>query len=326
MAISLSQRDYWDLFTEDEVDLHPCAAHEPFDHTWRYPSRLGQGYRREIILREGIELAIASYHLHDDLVLRFPNRPHSLEYCFYLSGYQCCNGVDESGGQYALCGSGIAPEEVTHLSARQPFLAVNVHLNQEIFHACLGNKVPPSLAPLLGNHQTTYHVSYGAITPNIKGVLQQILTCPYWGMTKRLFLESKVLELTAFLVEQSMPALDQVNATLSAETIDCVYHARQILLERLSQPPTLLELARQVGLNDCSLKRGFRQVFGTTVFGYLQQQRMVQAQQLLSQGRMNVQEVARAVGYSSRSNFAAAFRRQFGLNPSAYLAQRKSSR
>lgn len=180
---------------------------------------------------------------------------------------------------------------------------------------------------LVCDRNTLYPVHYGTTTAEISSVLQQILACPYQGLTKRLFLESKVLELTAFLASGLQPDCSSLlTPGLSADTLDCLYQARQILLERLAQPPTLLELARQVGLNDCSLKRGFRQVFGTTVFGYLHQQRMVKAQQLLSQGRMNVQEAARAVGYASRSNFATAFRNMFGLNPSAYRAQQKSSR
>lgn len=74
-----------------------------------------------------------------------------------------------------------------------------------------------------------------------------------------------------------------------------------------------------VGLNDCTLKRGFRQVFHTTAFGYLHHQRLEKAGQLLAIGEMSIGEVARAVGFADRSYFAAAFRKQYGVNPSVYL-------
>lgn len=82
-----------------------------------------------------------------------------------------------------------------------------------------------------------------------------------------------------------------------------------------------MTLARQVGLNDFKLKLGFRQVFGTTVFGYLHEHRMEQAQLLLQERRMNVEEVARTVGYANRSSFAA-FRKKFGINPKYYTRSR----
>jgi AraC-like DNA-binding protein len=84
-----------------------------------------------------------------------------------------------------------------------------------------------------------------------------------------------------------------------------------------------MELARIVGINDCKLKAGFRQVFGTTVFGYLHDCRMERSRQLLEAGEMSVTEAARAVGFVSRGHFAAAFKRRFGVNPSAYVAQNR---
>ena len=106
--------------------------------------------------------------------------------------------------------------------------------------------------------------------------------------------------------------------------MDRIHYAKAILMDNLSDPPTLGELAHRVSLNDYKLKVGFRQVFGTTVFGYLHQHRMEVARQLLAAQRMNVKEVARTVGYASQSRFATAFRKRFGMNPKAYLLSKSS--
>jgi AraC-like DNA-binding protein len=100
----------------------------------------------------------------------------------------------------------------------------------------------------------------------------------------------------------------------------------KLLVARLSHPPSLIELARLAGINDCKLKSGFRQVFGTTVFGYLHDCRMERSRQLLEAGEMTVTEAARAVGFVSRGRFAAAFKRRFGVNPSAYVAQNRQDK
>jgi AraC-like DNA-binding protein len=81
-------------------------------------------------------------------------------------------------------------------------------------------------------------------------------------------------------------------------------------------------IALLVGINDCKLKAGFRQVFGTTVFGYLHNCRMERSRQLLEAGEMTVTEAAQAVGFVSRGHFAAAFKRRFGVNPSVYIAHK----
>ncbi|MFB6275238.1 MAG: helix-turn-helix transcriptional regulator, partial [Halothece sp.] len=91
-----------------------------------------------------------------------------------------------------------------------------------------------------------------------------------------------------------------------------------ILEKALNQAPTLSQLARQVGLNERKLKEGFQQVFQTTPFEYLRDRRLEQAKHLLLDTNQSVQEVARAIGYRSRSQFANAFRQKFGVNPKAY--------
>ncbi|MBW4567884.1 MAG: AraC family transcriptional regulator [Tolypothrix carrinoi HA7290-LM1] len=94
--------------------------------------------------------------------------------------------------------------------------------------------------------------------------------------------------------------------------------SKDILIHNLNSPPSLLDLARQVGLNDRKLKEGFLLVFGTTVFGYLQTHRMLQGKQLLAERSLSVAGVAHAVGYTSPSRFCDAFKRQFGITPKAY--------
>ncbi|YAF95181.1 MAG: helix-turn-helix domain-containing protein [Nodularia sp. CChRGM 3473] len=79
-----------------------------------------------------------------------------------------------------------------------------------------------------------------------------------------------------------------------------------------------MELPRLVGLNDCTLKQSFKSVFGTTVFAYLYDLRMEQAQLLLQENRMNITEVAKTIGYTNSRSFATAFKRKFGISPSNY--------
>ncbi|WP_249664415.1 helix-turn-helix transcriptional regulator, partial [Lysinibacillus sp. D4B1_S16] len=74
----------------------------------------------------------------------------------------------------------------------------------------------------------------------------------------------------------------------------------------------LMELSRLIGLNDFKLKKGFKEMYGTTVFGYLREKRLEQASLLLQNGTMNVMEVANAVGCSNPSHFAEVRKEKYG--------------
>jgi len=179
----------------------------------------------------------------------------------------------------------------------------------------------PKLLQLIESEDVQrFHQSLGKITPAMQLALQQILNCPYQGMTKRMYLESKTLELLAMQFSQWGEVKQQSNSThtLRADDLERVHYAKEILINHWENPPSLLELTRQVGLNDYKLKQGFRQVFGTSVFGYLQQYRLELAKEFLAAEELSIAGVAQRVGYVSQSHFCYLFKRQFGITPKCY--------
>jgi AraC family transcriptional regulator, transcriptional activator of the genes for pyochelin and ferripyochelin receptors len=129
----------------------------------------------------------------------------------------------------------------------------------------------------------------GPLTPAMGVVLDQILHCPFSGVTEHIYLEAKCLELIALKLDQLSQGkvYEEKSSPLSyqgfqPEDIERIDRARKLLIRDLKHPPSLSVLAHQVGLNDFKLRQGFRQLYGTTVFGYLHHCRMLQAQQLLA--------------------------------------------
>lgn len=133
----------------------------------------------------------------------------------------------------------------------------------------------------------------------------------------KLLLESYVLELLSINIERLLckdNRRDHLNQ-LSRKDIDRLIYAREVLLNRLESPPTLLELSRIIRMNDCKLKRSFKQYFGKTVYEFIREQRLEKAFTLLEQGDYNVSESAFAVGYTNVSHFSEAFQKKFGFSP-----------
>ena len=100
---------------------------------------------------------------------------------------------------------------------------------------------------------------------------------------------------------------------------DKVLKAREILLEQIGEPITIKQLSRKVAMNECYLKKGFKEMFGTTIFEFYQSQRMEHAKYLLYQKGLSVTEVSEILGYSSISHFSTAFKKHTGLKPCELL-------
>jgi AraC family transcriptional regulator len=95
--------------------------------------------------------------------------------------------------------------------------------------------------------------------------------------------------------------------------------AREILLKHISEPLTIKALSRKVAINECYLKKGFKEMFGTTIFDFFQSQRMEHAKYLLYEKGLSVTEVSSLLGYSSISHFSTAFKKHTGLKPCELL-------
>ncbi len=95
--------------------------------------------------------------------------------------------------------------------------------------------------------------------------------------------------------------------------------AREILLQHISEPLTIKELSRKAAINQCYLKKGFKEMYGTTIFDFFQSQRMEHAKYLLYEKAMTVTEVSDSLGYSSISHFSTAFKKHTGIKPCELL-------
>lgn len=101
--------------------------------------------------------------------------------------------------------------------------------------------------------------------------------------------------------------------------------AIDILDKEYILPPTITQLAHRIGTNETSLKQWFRKQLNTTVHQYIVQQRMAKAAELLRGSTLSISHIAQEVGYANHGHFAAAFKKEFGCAPSAYISSPESS-
>jgi AraC-like DNA-binding protein len=115
----------------------------------------------------------------------------------------------------------------------------------------------------------------------------------------------------------AMRSAHAVDAREAGQSCSKLEAARDLMLGNLSHTWSIREIAARVGLSEKRLKTGFRAMFGSPVYAFLQNARLAKARQLLEDGHYSVTEVSLAVGYANPSHFAFLFRRAFAEPPSA---------
>ena len=149
---------------------------------------------------------------------------------------------------------------------------------------------------------------------------RDIHRCRMMGNNAHNYLESKIIEcLSSFLMPTSLLPSSQ---TFSLTIRDKIHDARDIILSRYRDMPSLHELATMVGTNECTLKKAFKQEFGTTVFQYLFDYRMAMATQYLLETALSISEIGIILGYDYQSHFCTAFKRKYGIAPIEYRLRR----
>ncbi len=153
---------------------------------------------------------------------------------------------------------------------------------------------------------------------NTQLLLQQIVSTKYTAHYKELYIESKAYELllcTLNYIEGLNANCENCKFLLQPLEKEKIILAREIILQNLHEPPTIPELSRQIGINQCYLKKGFKELFKSTVYEFVLEQKMMKAKILLSQNTKTISQIAEEVGYSNTSNFSNAFKRYTGMFP-----------
>lgn len=177
-----------------------------------------------------------------------------------------------------------------------------------------------------GNRPHDYCVGahLGGQSANVyQSVVDAIRWNPFTGITKQLFIEAKATELFLLelheLLSKRKVKIDDEPRKADREKLMAVY---DFIQQNYTETFSLRDLALQFGLNDFKLKKGYKLLFDTTVFGHVHRLRMQQAKALLQSGEHPITEVAYLIGYSSPNNFSTAFGRLFGVSPRDFLKGR----
>lgn len=158
------------------------------------------------------------------------------------------------------------------------------------------------------------------ITQQMHIIIQQIINCRLKGFFRKLFVESKVLELMMLQMDQIQSFKKAIkDKKINSLVTDKMYYAKELISKKIDNPLSLSELSLVLNTNECSLKKDFKSTFGITVFGYIKEIKMNKAKEMLLENNCTIGEISDKIGYKNQQHFTSAFKKHFGYVPSTLL-------
>ncbi len=263
-------------------------------------------------------MRLSAYNVGRDAIKLFDNYVCGI--CFVLSGALSFFADDTVTIQTegpVLCSScpALKSFSVRYLGNREGIKAVSIQFVQDRCPIECPIEIQSTISEIKGWHTDRPFLVHKALHEPLTSLTAQILSCPFEGNSRHIYLGGKALELLALSIECIKDTLRTFHlSSLSPCDLERVERARTIMIQSLKKPPCADKLARAVGIHQKRLREIFRRSYGQTVTDYLQEYRLQHAFRLLSHTNLQVSEVAYEVGYSP-AHFSTAFKKRFGFNP-----------
>ncbi len=242
-----------------------------------------------------------------------------LELRFCIAGNVYCRKKEIECNSCKLSASPACSERIDTVDVLS-FRFLSVHLSQFAKPRKLDNTLSEDI--LNFKHVSSFSKVL-SLCGRTRMVLEALLSHSYTDSLENIFINAQSQMLLLYSLECMLGEKEvegfQCKFLANESDREKIIKAREVLLQHIGEPLTIKELSRKVAINECYLKKGFKEMFGTTIFDFYQSQRMEHARYLLYEKGLSVTEVSVMLGYSSISHFSTAFKKHTGLKPCELL-------
>jgi AraC family transcriptional regulator, transcriptional activator of the genes for pyochelin and ferripyochelin receptors len=162
------------------------------------------------------------------------------------------------------------------------------------------------------------------ITASIFSIIHDIIHCQYDQPYHHLFYENKASLLLFLLLVQTIEPVKDTWHLEDNSQINSILQAKSIITNDSCFHYSIPQIAKEVGLNQLKLKKGFKQVFGVGLYGFLLKIRMEKAKEMLELTSQPVKDISSFIGYQSTSSFIKVFKKRYGHSPYAWRRLQKN--
>ena len=275
------------------------------------PHHVGQGYIRAGHLPGGVSYVIMDFNLREDVVLtRLPSDESGLCLFFHPAPLLTATRREEE----TVLPTGSA---VKRVGLFFPGTFLHGHTRPDILH-CLFRYTDHSSIP---DGRDPFAFEY-------KPMLEDIFDIDDDSALLHLTLHNRILLLAerflhSFLSRMTYSPNGKTWVKSKEKDLQALKNIVHILSDsQLSRFPSIDALSRTAMMSSTKLKSRFKQIYGMKLYEFYNRNRLEQAREMLRTGNYSVKQVGINIGFSNLSNFAKAFRKEFGLLPKEVLKNR----
>jgi AraC-like DNA-binding protein len=290
---------------------------------------IAQGIYKETMIEQGFYILKFNNETSDNQLFKRDVNANFIQFHFCVKGsgsFSFNNGnyrlaIQENGSLLLYNPQRDLPIEVM---VAQNSWVISVLLPIKKFHTLFSNEAN-YVSFLTDENKDRKYYKDAQISPSMAIVLNQLMNYNLHPSVKPLYFKGKAYELLSLYFNREEDVdIEQCPFLVDELNVAKIKKAKQIMISRMAEPPTLQELADEIQLPINKLKEGFKQIYGDPVFAFLFDYKMEVARQLLASGSHNVNEVGLKVGYSTASHFIAAFKKKFGTTPKKFIVAQSS--
>lgn len=280
------------------------------------------GTRMKEWIFDGIRMVYSDWHFQKPVELEWESNWETVTLYFNLKG---AVSIDNSPGQIQLLGN--RQQNMFYGSDRKGIFktddlqmqAFRVHFTREAFLRIAGegsDNLKAFADKVAGQKTSILSVDALPLGANIQTAINAVLNCKFNNSLKRIFLLSKAMELMVLQADAYTQVLQKPLQHIKSDyDRERIAYAREYLLNNIDTPPSIPELAKIAAINEFKLKKGYKELFGKTIFGDLSDVRLEQARLSLVENNRPVADIAYELGYATVQHFSHVFKKKFGVTP-----------
>ena len=304
--------------TLDKTDFEPAANPQGFSGPWRSfraDSPRVKGSFHLCVSSGRWSVTIRDLMLSEDMLLEFQQPDH-----LSIAWYDSISGEEftpyrklRAKSVWGVCSGPGGWRGIAH--AGVPVRSIAIEATPEFSREFLAREFPHKF---VNPRDAFSSLMSDTEFPELRRLLRGLWPRPDDPVRSTDFYEEKVLEALRLVVDRTLACPATTPRPVTALDRESIFSISAYIDDHYTRILKVPDLARVAGMSPTKFKECFKAVTGCTLTQYIQRRRISQAEQMLHQPSLSIEQISHAVGYTCVSRFSELFRRETGLLPSEY--------
>jgi AraC-like DNA-binding protein len=280
-----------------------------------FPEHIGDGAIHAAQLPAGFSYIIMNFTLKEDLVL-FRQESGARGLCLFFNP--------------APFLSSTAREQETSFPKDEPVKRIGLFFPDEFLHRHVRRDILGDLFRYTDSHSTPPTKEPAPF--EYRSIIEDIYSVDPKSILTRLILHNRILLLAEKFLNSFLPRASFSRPDGKAwikgkeKDLEALRSIAEILSDtQLDKFPSIESLSKAAMMSSTKLKTRFKQIYGMKLYEFYNRNRLEQAREMLKTGDFSVKQVGINIGFSNLSNFAKAFKKEFGILPKEVLKNKQQA-